>query len=103
MKEISENYKKVLQSLEALSDGEEMSSSNNRSNYASKKPKDLISSLLASKSNKIHIPKVNVKYQSKQKRINYFARRREDTDLSDLFLQITTKLENKENLASSVI
>lgn len=96
MKEISENYKKALENLDALSDGEERKFQSSRSSYSKKKPKDLLLSVLSSKANRVHIPK-SCKKAKKPKKLQSFVRKQEIGDLSEIFLQLTSNLEQKEN------
>lgn len=97
MKVISENYKKVLEHLEALSDEDEKKSTSHKQSYSKQAPKDLISSLFQCKSNKIHIPKVSSKNKTKPKKPFPYLKKQETEDLSELFLHLTKKWENKEN------
>ena len=96
MKEISESYKKVLENLDSLSDGDEKKICVSRNPYTTKKPKDLITSVLSSKSNKIHIPMPSQKFKNKPKKHLQWNKKQDLTDLSEIFLQLKNRLENKE-------
>jgi hypothetical protein len=97
MKEISENYKKILNTLDNISDGEDQKENKSKL-HSNKKPKDLTFSLLESKSNKIHIPKPSQKSSKSLKKPLNYLKKQPHTDLSEIFLKITSKRENKENI-----
>lgn len=98
MKEISENYKKVLENLDSLSDGEDKKLQISRTSYTSKAPKDLLHSVLTSRSNKVHIPMPSQSQKNKGKKRAIFSSKSPSADLSAIFLKLTHQFEQKENV-----
>lgn len=97
MKEISDNYKKILEKLDAISEDEEKKPSKSKKLSMSRPTKDPINLLLTSRSNKVHIPNPSQKLKSFPKKQSTFTKKSIQSDLSELFLSLTQKFENKEN------